>query len=134
MDRKLALLVLVFFLAFGTFVSTVVYNSPGAQFIRARNPQQLSTSNSLAFAVPPSTSAPGSCDVSIVVNDVENKAIPEAQVCVSSSLGTVAPGCTQTDKNGIAVFQIAAQTAGLAQISATINTTPLGKSVTCEFL
>ncbi|MFQ5452174.1 MAG: Ig-like domain-containing protein [Candidatus Paceibacterota bacterium] len=132
MDKKLTLIVLVFLLVFATFVSTVfISNNPG--IIKAQNKRDVSMDKSLIFCVPPSAQVGGFCDVSVVTNDEANKAVSKSKVCVSSDLGTVAPGCSVTDKSGIATFRLTSNDTGTANTTATINGASLGKSCSCEF-
>lgn len=130
MDRKFAFLVLVFVFVFGAFVTTIILDQ--TQLIRAGTPKP--PSQFLIFSVPVNTNVGGICDISVVVNNDENKAVAEATVCPSTDFGTISPACEQTDSSGIASFKLTSNTTGIATVTATVGgSIPIGKNVTCQF-
>ncbi|MFS8158617.1 MAG: hypothetical protein ACMG6E_00115 [Candidatus Roizmanbacteria bacterium] len=117
MDNKLVVLVLVFFLAIGAF-SLTLFTSNSARQIRAVNRTAV-RQNSLCFASPLSVKAGQNTTITCVARDEKTNAVPGTQCCLSSTGGSLAQNCGQTDSNGI--FQSILTTSTDASVSCVIN-------------
>ncbi len=136
MDKKLTGLISLFFLTFFVFISVVVFSKPLSRFTRAAEESTTSSSKSLIFAWPLSSSVARSetVKVDVFVRSATGNPIPKRQIVVNSTLGTINPKVIQSDNNGKASFSLTSQTVGTAQISATVdNSVPISQKVSVKF-
>lgn len=136
MDKKLIALLSIFFLSFILFVSILVFNKPLTQLTRAREDIQPSAANSLIFAWPLTAKADGTSKVNInvFVRSENNKLIGQKPVTLNTTLWDVQTVSNISDENGKTTFTITSRTPGVAQISATVDTTtPVQKKLTIKF-
>ncbi len=123
MDKKFVSLMLVFFLAVGMFFTYTVFNTQIASFARAKEESVPSSSMSLMYYWPNTQVADGKSKVQINVFVRNSKGLPleNKQVTLSTSLGTIDPPVTATDKSGLASFDIVAGSPGHAIITASVD-------------
>ncbi|OGK14887.1 hypothetical protein A3H80_03590 [Candidatus Roizmanbacteria bacterium RIFCSPLOWO2_02_FULL_37_19] len=120
MDRKLLLLVLVFFLVLGSFTSYVFYRTSLRQ-IQAENATTPCQSTSFLLAFPNELPVGVRATLNAVVRSCDETTIPGAQVCLTTSLGTIEPECAQTNESGISDHVITSDVQGLAEIRGRVN-------------
>jgi hypothetical protein len=132
MDKKLVILILVFFLVFGAFSFSLIANA-NPNLLRADVQQELSLTNSFIISSPKDLPVGTSCSVNIVSRDTENKSVEGVEACATSTLGTPTPLCDITDESGIADFSLTSNEVGLATIIGTLDGQSLGTPVTCNF-
>src|SRR3990167_3537429 len=103
MDKKLLILVGIFFITFGTFVSIVFTRSQTQPaLIKAQQAQNIDVAKSLIFAVPTNQG----CEVSVVINDNDAKPVKDVSVCIASDPSTFNPICKNTDESGISTISL----------------------------
>lgn len=122
-------LVLVFFLVLGTFTA-FVFNREALRRTQATNPEPPTQSASFVLAHSDGTT----CTVNPVVRDSQERAVADAEVCVTSTLGTVNPSCAPTNEAGVSEHIVTSDTAGAGQISAEVTGQfRMTTQVTCTF-
>ncbi len=136
MDKKFVTLISVFVLVFVLFISLVAFNEPIKRFTRASETVHPSGETSILFAWPQSTAADGTSKVKleVFVRSMTGNPLPNKQVSVQSTLGTITPLTLTSDKSGKASFTLTATTPGVATLSALIDgSTSVAKKVTVKF-
>lgn len=127
MDKKLSFLVLIFFLVLGTFATVLLQRD--ARQTRAANQTPDASLSFLIVSV-----KGGECTVNAIVRDSAQKGVPNKEVCVTSSVGTVNPPCAMTDESGIAEVKIISSAAGSGQVEANVtNYFKIPTQVSCQF-
>jgi uncharacterized protein (UPF0333 family) len=127
MDRKLSFLVLVFFLVLGTFATVLLRREARQTRAASQTPEAVQS-----FMIVSSQGL--ECTVNVVVRDGSQKGVPNKEVCVTSTLGSVAPTCATTNESGIAEVIVTSSTAGSGQISAQVtNHFQIPTQVSCQF-
>lgn len=121
MDRKLLVLVLVFFLVLGAFSISVFYTGSQRQ-IRASK-RVVDKSQSLCFGGPLNLKVGEKADLTCVSRDNEQKPVTDAECCFTSTTGVISPSCGKSDGNGITRASVTQATGGLNEITCTINGT-----------
>lgn len=136
MDKKLAGLIGLFFLAFFVFISLVVFSKPLSRFTRASSAVDPSASQSLIIAFPLSLTANSSEEskVDVFVRSQSNAPVAGRDVQIRTSLGTVSPSHATTDRTGKATFQFSpAGDKGVADLTAIVdNTLQISQKVTVQ--
>jgi len=136
MDKKLMGLVSLFILTFFVFIFMVVFSKPLSRFTRASEASKPSSAKSLIFAWPLSSNISSSeiVKVDVFVRSVNGNPIPYRQIVVNTTLGNVNPKVELSDNTGKASFSLTSQTAGTAQVSATVdNSVPISQKVSVKF-
>ena len=127
MDKKLLILVGIFFVTFGTFVSIVFTRSQTQPaLIKAQQAQNINVEKSLIFAVPKGNG----CEISVVINDNDSKPVKDVSVCIESDPSTFTPICKNTDESGISTMSLLNISSRLT-ISAKANGSLLPSTVSC---
>ena len=134
MDKTLLGLMMIFFIAFTIFITFVVFNKQFTSAARASN-QTISSEKSLMFAWPLDLKADGkeTTLLTIFIRDEDGKAIPDKTVRIQSSIGTVREPASVTDKGGKALFHITSDAAGVAEIQALVDNTPIRRKISVKF-
>ena len=134
MDKTLLGLMMIFFVAFTVFITFVVFNKQFTSAARASN-QIISSEKSLMFAWPLDLKADGkeTTLLTIFIRDEDGKAIPDKTVRIQSSIGTVREPASVTDKGGKALFHITSDAAGVAEIQALVDNTPIRRKISVKF-
>ncbi len=127
MDKKLSFLVLVFFLVLGTFATVLIGRDAQQTRASSQTPDMASS-----FLIVSGTG--GECTVNAVVRDASQKGVPNKEVCMTSSVGIVAPACATTNESGIAEVKITSVTAGTGQVTAEVTGHfSIPTKVSCQF-
>jgi len=129
-------LVSLFILTFFVFIFMVVFSKPLSRFTRASEASKPSSAKSLIFAWPLSSNISSSeiVKVDVFVRSVNGNPIPYRQIVVNTTLGNVNPKVELSDNTGKASFSLTSQTAGTAQVSATVdNSVPISQKVSVKF-
>ncbi len=123
MDKKLTILMLIFFLSFGLFTSIVVFNKPLSRLTRAKEEFLPSPDTSLVFVWPLNTKAgnQSSVMINVFVRNNNNLPLSNKKVSVNTTLGRINEIQSTTDKSGKATFNLISDSPGLAEITATID-------------
>lgn len=134
MDRMLIVFIGIFFLVLGAFGIALFADQIDRQ-VRATNPPDPASENSIMLS---STQQPVSIGEEININaiarSIDNEPVPGAEICLSSSVGTITPPCAESDEAGITSHIITSSEAGIANIQGVINgSVPIGTNVTAEF-
>lgn len=135
MDKKLVVLLLLFFLSFGIFASVVVFNKPLTQLARAKEDVIPSPDKSKILAYPLySIPANGKAEsvITVFVNSISDKPLANKTVNVTSSLGTVSPTSAVTNALGKVEFHLTSAEKGKAQADVTVENVKL-QSVSVKF-
>ncbi len=136
MDKKLAGLMIVFFLSFALFTSFIVFNKPLTQITKAKEDFAPSAKNSILSAWPTTVNADGKSETTITVfaRSATNKPIQNKPVKLETTLGTVKEDQLQTSKTGMAEFHLSSTNPGSATVHAIINkTVKTNQKVTITF-
>ena len=121
MDKKLAGLISLFFLAFFVFISVLVFGKPLSRFTRAAEDSRPSADKTLLFAWPLSSVVAQPVTVDIFVRSESGKPVENREVLMQTSLGTLNPNIGKSDKNGKASFTLISSTPGVADVSAVVD-------------
>lgn len=136
MDKKLAGLIGLFFLAFFVFISLVVFSKPLSRFTRASSAVDPSAQQSIIIAFPLSLQSNSSEEskIDVFVRSQSNSPVAGRDVSINASLGSVTPSHVTTDRTGKASFQFSpAGDKGVADLTAIVdNTLQLNQKVTIE--
>lgn len=136
MDKKLLVLLLLFFLSFGIFTSVLIFNKPLTQFAKAKEESLPSADKSKIIAYPLySLAANGTAEsvISVFINSMTDKPLSNKSVTVTSSLGTVKPQSATTDEKGKAEFHLTSSVAGVAQLTVMVDNIKLNQPVSIKF-
>lgn len=138
MDKKLAGLIGLFFLAFFVFISLVVFSKPLSRFTRASSAIDPSASQSIIIAFPLRLQSNSSeeSQIDVFVRSQSNAPVVGHDVQIRASLGSVTPARATTDRTGKATFKFSpAGDKGVADLTAIVdNTLQLSQKVTVEIL
>lgn len=136
MDKKLAGLIGLFFLAFFVFISLVVFSKPLSRFTRASSTIDPSAQQSLILAYPLTIASNSSeeATIDVFIRSSSNAPVADRDVQVSATAGSVTPSRVTTDRMGKASFKFSpAGDKGLAEITAVVdNTLQLSQKVTIQ--
>ena len=139
MDKKFIALMAVFFLVFGVFVTSMVFNN---QFFKIGRSTQAaaelepSSQNSLIYAWPldVSLSEGKTSEINIFVRSGNNLVLRDKKVQLITDFGSLDQAEKTTDKTGKATFVLTSDVEGIANLSATINNTiPLSQKISIRF-
>lgn len=136
MDKKLLILGIIFMVAFIAFSGYVVFQQPIARLTRAANPQAaVSPQTSLIFAWPLSVKADNktNSEISVFVRDSQGRGLAEKRVQIQATVGKLTQQSAITDSDGKAIFKITSDVPGVAEITATVDTTRLQRTVSVKF-
>lgn len=136
MDKKLIGLVAVFLLAFGLFVSILVFQQPITKLTKAKEEFLPSPTKSLIFAWPLSLSADGKSEtiINVFVRNEKEFPITNKKVTLTTTLGTIKEIQPVSDKQGKTEFKLSSISSGVAQIKATVdNSIELEQKVSVKF-
>jgi hypothetical protein len=134
MDKKLAGLISLFFLAFFVFMSVLVFGKPLSRYTRAAEDSQPSGSKTLIFAWPLTSPPAQPVKVDVFVRSESGKPVESREVILRSTLGSVEPGVNVSGKDGKTSFTLTSSTNGVAELSAVIdNSIPVEQKVSVKF-
>jgi len=125
MDKKLASLLLIFFLLFTIFITIVLFNGQLTTFTRAKEDLTPSAQSSLLFAYPLLVKADGlaKSTINVFVRSDKGQPIKDRKLTITSSFGTLSQAEMVTDDKGKATVTLSSSTAGTATIVVLIDQT-----------
>jgi len=114
---------IVFFLAFGLFITLTFFNKQISTFTRAKEESIPSSETSLIFAWPLTAPIDGSQPVvvNIFIRNADNLPLSGKSVSLSTNLGNIAESAQATDKSGKVSFTLSSSTPGLAELNALVD-------------
>ncbi len=123
MDKKLAILLIVFFSFFSLFSLMIVSRRSTGFLTRATEENDPSAEKSVILAWPLSVSLKEPTNVKITVFVVNKKGVPLAnkKVTLTSNIGRFKENDLMTDKLGKAEFYLVNDSPGIANIEAIVN-------------
>ena len=124
MDKKFVALMIVFFLVFGVFISSTLFNKQISNFIRASTDTNPSSQTSLIFAWPLTAKVGDKVEVNIFIRNANNLPLDKKQVKLVTNLGLIngtSESTSESDKTGKVNFTLSSDTAGIAKLTAFIN-------------
>lgn len=123
MDKKLGGLLLVFFLLFTVFASSILFSTQLSSITRAKEDYVPSAKASLLFAFPLLVKADGTAKSTISVFIRSDKGMPvkDQKVALSASIGQLSTPEVTTDEKGKATVTLTSTTKGVSIIGATIG-------------
>ncbi len=136
-DRNFVSLIIIFFLAFGLFVTLTTFNNQIATFTRAKEEFIPSSETSLMFAWPLTASVNDNAspvEINVFIRNSNNTPIANKQVTLVSTLGSFSQPTQVTDKSGKSTFYLTSSSAGMAEVSGTVDgQTQLKQKITIKF-
>jgi len=124
MDKKFVLLMIVFFLVFGVFITSTLLNKQIANITRASTETDPSSQTSLIFAWPLTAKVGDKVDVNIFIRNANNSPLDKKQVKLVTNLGLIngtQESTSESDKTGKVSFTLSSDTAGIAELTAFVN-------------
>lgn len=123
MDKNFVSLIIVFFLAFGLFITLTTFNKQIATLTRAKEESVPSSETSLMFAWPLTAKVASSTpvEINIFIRNANNLPIGGRKVTLSSTLGKFTQESGITDKSGKTTFYLSSTDPGLAEVSGTVD-------------
>lgn len=135
MDRKFVILLGVFFVLFGLFISLILFERPLIRFTRAQL-DTPSSEKSIIFAWPLKLAADGVAEstVTVFVRNNNGDEFGKRAVTLTSTMGQLSETTVVADKLGKAEFKIKSSSPGVAEIKAVIdNAVPINQTISIEF-
>lgn len=136
MDKKLVGLLTIFFLLFGLFTTVLIFERPLIRFTKAKDELIPSPEKSIVFAWPLKLSADGrsTSQITVFVRNRDGGALSNKKVTISTNLGLLNSPSAVTNKNGKVEFTLSSTSAGVAEISASVDdSTQLTQKVSIKF-
>jgi len=122
MDKKLGGLLLLFFLLFTVFASSILFNGQLSSITRAKEDYTPSAATSLLFAYPLLLKSDGvsKSTISVFVRSDKGMPVKDQKITVTASVGTLSEGEVTTDEKGKATLTITSTNPGVSTINAVI--------------
>lgn len=117
-------LMVVFFLVFGVFITTTLFNKQISNIARASTETDPSAQTSLIFAWPLTAKVGDKVEVNVFIRNANNLPLDKKQVKLVTNLGLINGGqesTSESDKTGKVNFTLSSDTAGLAELTAFVN-------------
>jgi len=134
MDRTFVVFVGIFFLVLTAFGLAMVTDTLDRR-VRASNPPSADSGKSILISTPKDAAVGEKINISAVARSANNEPVPRANICITSTLGTVTPECAESDEAGITSYTLTSEQVGIATITGLINdSTPITLSVTAQFI
>lgn len=124
MDKKFMALMLVFFLVFGVFVTTTLFNKQISNIARASTETDPSAQTSLIFAWPLTAKVGNKVEVNVFIRNANNLPLDKKPVKLVTNLGLVngrPESTSESDKTGKVNFTLSSDTVGIAELTAFVN-------------
>ena len=115
---------LVFFLVFGVFITSTLFNKQIANFARASTETDPSAQTSLIFAWPLTAKVGDKVEVNIFIRNANNLPLEKKQVKLVTNLGLVngtQESTSESNKTGKVNFTLSSDTVGIAELTAFVN-------------
>jgi len=125
MDKKLGGLLVVFFLLFTVFASSILFSGQLSSITRAKEDFAPSGTTSLLFAYPLLIKADGTTKstVSVFVRSDKGMPVKDQKVTITASVGALSTSEITTDEKGKATVTLTSSAPGTAVIGALIGGT-----------
>jgi len=135
MNKKLSLLLSIFFISFLLFVSFVIFEKPLSGLTRAKEEFLPSINQSLIIAYPLTVKADGKSksEISVFIRSTIGTPVLNTTVNLTSTLGNINPTSSITNKEGKASFTITSEQPGIASVEAKVNNQSLDKKISILF-
>lgn len=137
MDRKFVVLMTIFFVVFGVFVSSTLFSKQISSLVKASAETEPSSATSLIFAWPLTAKVGSSVDVNIFVRNANNFPLDKKAVRLVTNLGNVngsQESFAESDKTGKVSFVLTSDVVGIAELTAFVNSNiQLTQKVTVKF-
>lgn len=137
MDKKFVILMVIFFLVFGVFVTSTLFNKQIGNFARAATESDPSSQTSLIFAWPLTAKVGEKVDVNVFIRNANNSPLDKKSVRLVTSLGTIngaTESTAQSDKTGKVNFVLTSDTPGIAELTVFVNNNiQLSQKVSVKF-
>ncbi len=117
-------LMVVFFLVFGVFVTTTLFNKQISNIARASTETDPSAQTSLIFAWPLTAKVGDKVEVNVFIRNANNSPLDKKQVKLVTNLGLVngtSESTSESNKTGKVNFTLSSDTAGVAELTAFVN-------------
>ena len=117
-------LMVVFFLVFGVFVTTTLFNKQISNIARASTETDPSAQTSLIFAWPLTAKVGDKVEVNVFIRNANNLPLDKKQVKLVTNLGLVngtQESTSESNKTGKVNFTLSSDTAGIAELTAFVN-------------
>ena len=124
MDKKFIGLMIIFFLVFGVFVTTTLFNKQIANFARASTETDPSGQTSLIFAWPLTAKVGDKVEVDVFIRNLNNLPLDNKPVRLVTNLGLIngaQESSLESDKIGKASFILSSDTVGVAELTAFVD-------------
>ncbi len=124
MDKKFVALMVVFFLVFGVFMTTTLFNKQISNIARASTETDPSSQTSLIFAWPLTAKTGDKVEVNVFIRNANNLPLDKKQVKLVTNLGLVngrKESSSESNKTGKVNFTLSSDTAGIAELTAFVN-------------
>ena len=136
MDKKFIALMILFFIVFGVFITTTLFNKQ-IGFARASAETDPSPKTSLIFAWPLTTKVGNKVDVNVFVRNVNNLPLDKKPIRLATNLGLIngaQESTFESDKTGKVSFVLSSDFVGVAELTAFVNgNTQISQKVTVKF-
>lgn len=135
-DRNFVSLIIIFFLAFGLFVTVTTFNRQIATLTRAKEELLPSSETSLMFAWPltAKVNSASPVEINVFIRNASNSPIGSKKVTLTTTLGDFQQSSQTTDKSGKSTFYLTSSSAGLAEVTGTVDDqTELKQKITIKF-
>ncbi len=135
MDKKLQIILLIFFLSFSLFATIIFFNQPISRFTRAKEDSEPSASNSLVFAYPLIVKADGksASTINVFIRSENGLPIKNRRVTIGTSLGILQKTLFTTDAQGKATTTLVSELPGTAEINVMFDSVPLAQKLSVKF-
>lgn len=136
MDKKLLILMNLFFLLFIVFIGFVFFSKPLFRLIRAKEEYLPSPKTSLMLAYPLTVKADGqsASQINVFIRSSTGIPVSNRTVVMKTNFGSIAPSTGTTDSKGQVNFKIISSTEGIANVEALIDgASPLDQKISILF-
>ena len=135
MSKNFSTLIFLFFIIFSIFAAALLWGRNFQRFTRAKEFNLPSSIKSVIFAYPYTVKADGKSysKITVFVRNHKNSPLPNKTVILTTSLGSISPSMSKTDKKGKAEFTITSNQKGLANIEAKVENVKIKQTITIKF-
>ncbi len=135
-DRNFVSLIMIFFLAFGLFITVTTFNRQIATLTRAKEELLPSSETSLMFAWPltAKVNSASPVEINVFIRNANNSPIGNKKVTLTSTIGEFQQASQTTDKSGKSTFYLTSSLIGLAEVTGMVDDqTELKQKITIKF-
>ncbi len=127
---------MIFFLAFGLFITVTTFNRQIATLTRAKEELLPSSETSLMFAWPltAKVNSASPVEINVFIRNANNSPIGNKKVTLTSTIGEFQQASQTTDKSGKSTFYLTSSLIGLAEVTGMVDDqTELKQKITIKF-